>query len=92
MTAGIALVFEQTLRNGTKTVFANGVERWKTEEWTILSQNKNKPGSRFAKLAQKGYDVKWLVSKDNNWYLFVNGIPTPKESVVEIAGDVTLKE
>lgn len=48
---------------------------------TILSQNTAKE-SRFAKLARSGHLVHWAIEENTGmWYLFVDGVFTPREKV-----------
>jgi hypothetical protein len=53
------------------------------DEYEILEQNKLKD-SRFARLANNGHDVYWLIRKsDADWFLIVDGKWVNKQMVVD---------
>lgn len=73
--------FTRVIQQGVRKDFPIGVSQWKLGNVKVLTQNVNKPGSRFAKLARK-HDVRWLIYLDKDkWVLFVDGKEVDKAKV-----------
>lgn len=77
----------KVMAEGEQKQYSNGVTCWELRDgdnrFKVLTQNKYKD-SRFAKLAQNGHDVKWLINVyTDEWHLIVDGQPLSKDRVTK---------